>query len=1160
MSNYIFTQQQMTTLANNIRSLTGSSETLNISEMQDEVKDSIDTLIIPTGTTSISANYLANWPNVTGIKIPSSVTNIYANAFKNCTNLVTIELPSTKINIRDDAFTGCTSVRNIIGHFDNVKTVASQASPNDHYSVKILSAIDNTITEWIYGDDQLQKIEIEEGITTLSSAFNNCLNLYEVYLPNSINKFISTNFYTSIYDNTLKYNILNGQKYLGSKNQPWLVLIDAQESTSQYTGACKIIGTGLPINWRDKTLYLNSATIGISDQALSNSIQLNNIPDLSYNTTLKYADFSYTGFSSLTLPSSIEKVKLQFMDKLERLSMSETIMTSFDFNDLYPCKALIDLTLPNHYLEEIYLTELDRPNLYITLPNTVKTISGHTDVHIFVSNSSYFQGDAEHMNFLIKKRDGELWINELVWIRSYPNLTIQVPEGVTSLGPGVAYGLEDLNLILPSTLTTFGYQCFWNTAFSGTLTIPEGITAINRNYFHNTYIPILSLPSTLTTLAENSLSGAHIDSIVVDSNNTKFTCTADNKCLIENGSTIRYLCEGGSIPETGSITSIAKFAISKDVTYIKIPNSITSINSVPFANYDRIYEVYNLSNVSWPGVTAVDVYSDISDKHIVRNNHFITIEQNNTNILLGYENVNATSITIPSGIDEIAANAFSQFDRLTTLVIPNTVSQINSYCVYCSPYYRKQVTFNLTIPFLGQNVNDTQTSLGSLFYLGLQGSSKQIVNITLNGGEIWNAFHGLSPTSLVINDAIDIHDSITSSISQLKTLTINCNGLEGRLISSYSLPKLESIIIGSGVTSLGDNLLKGLSIQSITLPNTLTSIGESTFEGCTFDSFTFPSNLQSIGDNAFKNSNLKGTITLPNTVTTLGEGCFDSNKIAEIILSSNLTSIPNNCFRNNLLHDVVILDSVISIGTNAFANNYIYKITLGTNLDIESLDFLDASKLIEVYNKSSFVIDTEVYTSIKNIYTENSGGTKLYIADNIVYYSTDGTEFGIKIIVYDLAPSTHMQLTVLNDTTEFWPTFSSYPSHPHMGITNLICQAYLDVNEVMFFPNLKIVTAQYIDNISSAIRFTQLPLEVFNALYPATSIWIPGYDKEVSILSVPNSATDVTLGESTETILYNGTMAQWKLLTLNGAVGADASGNYPIAYCLDGQIYVGLDN
>lgn len=98
MSNYIFTQEQMTTLANNIRSLTGSSDTLNISEMQSEVETGakiIDTfkentigMQIPSDITTITAVYAAaNLNNLTSLVIPNTVTSITDEAFKNFTNL-----------------------------------------------------------------------------------------------------------------------------------------------------------------------------------------------------------------------------------------------------------------------------------------------------------------------------------------------------------------------------------------------------------------------------------------------------------------------------------------------------------------------------------------------------------------------------------------------------------------------------------------------------------------------------------------------------------------------------------------------------------------------------------------------------------------------------------------------------------------------------------------------------------------------------------------------------------------------------------------------------------------------------------------------------------------------------------------------------------------
>ena len=87
--------------------------------------------------------------------------------------------------------------------------------------------------------------------------------------------------------------------------------------------------------------------------------------------------------------------------------------------------------------------------------------------------------------------------------------------------------------------------------------------------------------------------------------------------------------------------------------------------------------------------------------------------------------------------------------------------------------------------------------------------------------------------------------------------------------------KINEVVIGNGVTSIGKYAFDGTALTSIEIPASVTSIGEYAFSGSSLGSVTFAegSQLTSIGDGAFASSDLT-SITIPASVTSIGEDVF----------------------------------------------------------------------------------------------------------------------------------------------------------------------------------------------------------------------------------------------------------------------------------------------
>ena len=192
-------------------------------------------------------------------------------------------------------------------------------------------------------------------------------------------------------------------------------------------------------------------------------------------------------------------------------------------------------------------------------------------------------------------------------------------------------------------------------------------------------------------------------------------------------------------------------------------------------------------------------------------------------------------------------------------------------------------------------------------------------------------------------------DNVSYEIVDFETLKITGSGAmydysntDAPWASSFFISE---VIIGNGVTHIGDRAFCNSWISSVSIPNSITSIGDKAFYGCTsLGSVTLPSSLKSIGEEAFSKCYLlksvsipsgvtkieKGTfegcmslsiVTFPSTVKTIGDSAFlGCTSLSNVTIPSSVTKIGEKAFSASGLKSVTVPDSVSSLGRGAFSN------------------------------------------------------------------------------------------------------------------------------------------------------------------------------------------------------------------------------------------------
>ena len=473
------------------------------------------------------------------------------------------------------------------------------------------------------------------------------------------------------------------------------------------------------------------------------------------------------------------------------------------------------------------------------------------------------------------------------------------------------------------------------------------------------------------------------------------------------GSSAFYYCSDlTSVSIGNSVTSIGSQAFEgcSGLTSVTIGNSVTSIGYYAFHGCSGLKKVIVPDIENWCSIK----FAIYTDNPLYYAHH-----------LYSDENTEITKLVIPDGVTTIGSSAFRNCSSLTSVTIPNSVTSIGSSAFDNTRI--KSLTIGSGIQTIASNAfgydssdsgakpvkviwlantppsgytnaggtinyvpNDSYSGLSntkiypflsSMFevdgikYVPVSPSERTcdaidcVYNESAENTKIGNTVTYKNVTMTVKN----VGNDICSGNTYIKTLEYNFDGP----IGSYAFSDcsgLKSVTIGNNVTSIGNDAFYCCSgLTSVTIPNSVTSIGGWAFYCCSgLTSVTIPNSVTSIGMLAFSGCSGLTSVTIPNSVTSISSSAFSGcsglksitwnaknypafssassspfynirTLITEFIIGDEVTSIPEYmCYEMSNLKSMTILNSVTSIGSDAFNGCSGLQKVIVPNIDIKN--------------------------------------------------------------------------------------------------------------------------------------------------------------------------------------------------------------------------------
>ena len=475
--------------------------------------------------------------------------------------------------------------------------------------------------------------------------------------------------------------------------------------------------------------------------------------------------------------------------------------------------------------------------------------------------------------------------------------TIDIPDGVTSIGPGVFEECAALESVeIPNSVTSIGANAFCECSSLTKLNIPNSVKNIGSYAFTGC--------KSLTELTIPFVGSSADATSATDE--TKFS----------------YVAGSGSYHRP-NLTSLKKVNVTDGKLFAEAFKGWSKIESITLPSgltgipHSAFYGCSSLKNINIPsGVTSIGYYAFRGCSSLESVNIPSGVKAISQQLFSGCSSLK--SIDIPSGVTVIYSGAFEGCAALTSIEIPTVVTDIRE-----SAFKGCSLIASMNIPSGVEKINkSTFEGCASLASIEIPSGVTEI------GASAFKGCASLARVNIP-SGVNEIMESTFEGCSSLENIQIpnDSNIAKVGNLAFCGCSALKTINLPSEVKAIFNYAFKDCeSLRSITVPS---SIGVSAFEGCSslysvsitdkeyeyngypkyFELQTYENGSWSyyqgadhgiIGLRAFKNCSKLTSITIPETVDEICPYAFDGAGLTSVIAKRALYLVDDDYYEESI--------------------------------------------------------------------------------------------------------------------------------------------------------------------------------------------------------------------------------------------------------------------